>query len=102
MITTLRTTTIANEQQDWLKTNLARASGRMQGQRDLLALAQLIMSELTPVVDALVGAFFLAEPDGTAGASIRLRLIGGYGYQPQGTAPEQFALGEGLVGQAGS
>src|SRR5262249_56966924 len=62
MIKNLRETTRANLEQDWLKTNLARVSGLMQGKRDLLAVAQLIMSELTPVVNAQYGAFFLAEP----------------------------------------
>jgi signal transduction histidine kinase/HAMP domain-containing protein/CheY-like chemotaxis protein len=109
MIATLRETTRANQEQDWLKTNLARISGLMQGQRDLNAVARLIMSELTPVVTAQCGAFFLAEaaevtsarkayPDGRA----RLRMIAGYGH-PGGTRDgEVFAFGETLVGQAAS
>src|SRR5207248_1900268 len=52
MIGNLRETTIANQEQDWLKTNLARISGLMQGQRDLQTVSRLIMSELTPVVAA--------------------------------------------------
>ena len=108
MIATLRETTRANQEQDWLKTNLARISGIMQGQRDMHAVARLIMSELTPMVTAQCGAFFLAEaaevtsaaeayPDGRA----RLRMIAGYGY-PGGTTrdSETFAFGETLVGQA--
>src|SRR5258705_194576 len=107
MIATLRETTRTNQEQDWLKTNLARISGRMQGQRDMDAVARLIMSELTPVVAAQCGAFFLAEaaevtaaadvhPDGRA----RLRMIASYGY-PGGQAPsDSFAFGETLVGQA--
>jgi signal transduction histidine kinase/HAMP domain-containing protein/CheY-like chemotaxis protein len=105
MIATLRETTRANQEQDWLKTNLARISGRMQGQRDLPAVAKLIMRELTPVVAARCGAFFLAEtaevtaaddvdPDGRA----QLRMIASYGYPPGG--PDRFAFGETLVGQA--
>jgi len=106
MIATLRETTRANQEQDWLKTNLARISGLMQGQRDMRAVARLIMSELTPVVTAQCGAFYLAEaeappageayPDGRS----RLRMIAGYGY-PAGTRDgETFAFGETLVGQA--
>ena len=63
MIANLRETTLANKEQDWLKGNLARISGLMQGRRDLEDVASLIMSELTPVVSAQHGAFFLADAD---------------------------------------
>jgi signal transduction histidine kinase/HAMP domain-containing protein len=107
MIATLRETTRANQEQDWLKTNLARISGLMQGQRDMHAVARLIMSELTPVVAAQCGAFFLAEaaevtsaeeayPDGRA----RLRMIAGYGHPGATRDGETFAFGETLIGQA--
>jgi hypothetical protein len=66
MIANLRETTERNAEQDWLKTNLAKVSSLMQGQRDLGAVSRLIMSELTPLVAAQHGAFFLAEGDGTA------------------------------------
>ncbi|MGW0660720.1 HAMP domain-containing protein [Streptodolium elevatio] len=97
MIANLGETTRANREQDWLKTNLARISGLMQGRRDLMAVAALIMSELTPVVSAQHGAFFLAEP--TVEDRIELRLIASYGYQ-NGGAPTRFRLGQSLVGQA--
>ena len=61
MIANLRETTRQNEEQDWLKTNLARISGLMQGQRDLETVSQLIMSELSPAVSAQHGAFFVAD-----------------------------------------
>ena len=107
MIATLRETTRANQEQDWLKTNLARISGLMQGQRDMGAVARLIMSELTPVVAAQCGAFFLAEAaevtaaaaDAYPGGRARLRMIASYGY-PAGAGTESFAFGETLVGQA--
>ena len=35
MIANLRDTTQTNKEQDWLKTNLAKFSGMMQGQRSL-------------------------------------------------------------------
>jgi signal transduction histidine kinase/HAMP domain-containing protein len=108
MIATLRETTRANQEQDWLKTNLARISGLMQGQRDLPAVAGLIMNELTPVVAAQCGAFFLAEAaEVTEAAKIdpagpedraQLRMIASYGYPPGGA--DRFAFGETLVGQA--
>jgi len=100
MIANLRDTTNRNEEQDWLKTNLALISGLMQGQRELRTVTQLIMSELTPTVSAQHGAFFLAEaPDGDE-AKTRLRLIASYGYQKRKNVSNTFELGEGLVGQA--
>jgi signal transduction histidine kinase/HAMP domain-containing protein len=99
MIANLRDTTKRNEEQDWLKTNLAVISGLMQGQRELRMVTQLIMSELTPTVSAQHGAFFLAEaPDGDE--STRLRLIASYGYQQRKNVSNSFEFGEGLVGQA--
>ncbi|MDN5385415.1 MULTISPECIES: HAMP domain-containing protein [Streptomyces] len=106
MIANLRDTTIANKEQDWLKGNLARISALMQGRRDLQDVASLIMSELTPVVSAQHGAFFVAMPlvDGTdlGGEdedSYELRMLGSYGYS-MGSMPTSFRPGEGLVGTA--
>ncbi|HEU5356714.1 MAG TPA: ATP-binding protein, partial [Actinocrinis sp.] len=95
MVESLRETTRANRDQDWLKSNLAGISGLMQGQRDLAVVAALIMDELAPLVGAQYGAFFLAEeaPEG-----IELRLIGSYG--DPGGRPGRFRLGQSLVGQA--
>src|SRR5580700_6335460 len=74
MVANLRETTSANRQQDWLNTNLARVSGLMQGHRDLLQVARLIMSELTPLLGAQHGTFFLTED---WSGEQRLRLIAG-------------------------
>ncbi|HVF19537.1 MAG TPA: HAMP domain-containing protein [Mycobacteriales bacterium] len=95
MIANLRETTEKNAQQDWLKSNLARIGGKMQGQRDLSAVCEMIMSEVTPVVEAQQGAFFLLD---AAGGATQLRLASSYGYARG--ADDTFALGEGLVGQA--
>ena len=99
MIANLRETTEANEQQDWLKTNLARISGLMQGQRDLRTVSRMIMSELTPTVSAQLGAFFMAEAENGDGEPM-LRLIASYGYKKRKNLSNEFKLGEGLVGQA--
>ncbi|MFD9124770.1 HAMP domain-containing protein [Kitasatospora sp. NPDC059571] len=96
MVESLRETTRANEEQDWLKTNLARISGLMQGRRDLAAVADLIMDELTPLVDAQYGAFYLSQETSTGTV---LELVGSYAYPP-GRTPTRFRLGESLVGQA--
>ncbi|MFH9248111.1 HAMP domain-containing protein [Streptomyces lydicus] len=107
MISTLRETTLANEEQDWLKGNLARISGLMQGRRDLKDVATLIMSELSPAVSAQHGAFFLAaQPDsqeigadGGEPGAYELRLMGSYGYS-MGAMPTTFKPGETLIGTA--
>ncbi|MGW4596834.1 HAMP domain-containing protein [Streptomyces sp. NPDC004457] len=105
MIANLRDTTIANKEQDWLKGNLARISALMQGRRDLEDVASLIMSELTPVVSAQHGAFFVAMPlmegkgVGNGGDDYELRMLGSYGYS-MGSMPTSFRPGEALVGTA--
>ncbi|MEV4317321.1 HAMP domain-containing protein [Actinocrispum sp. NPDC049592] len=96
MILTLKETTRTNEEQDWLKTNLARIAGLMQGHRDLGAVASLILSELSPLVRAQYGAVFLAE---TADDSVWLKRIASYG-RAEANGTVRFALGESLVGQA--
>ena len=98
MIGNLAETTRRNEEQDWLKTNLARISGLMQGQRDLQAVSRLIMSELTPTVSAQHGAFFLT--DVTSDQQSELRLVASYGYKARKNVPNRFKVGESLVGQA--
>ncbi|MEY2228374.1 HAMP domain-containing protein [Streptomyces sp. BF23-30] len=97
MVGSLRESTRANQEQDWLKSNLARISGLMQGHRDLAAVAELVMDELTPLVAAQYGAFYLAE-DGPAGP--RLILVGSYGRPAGSGEGTGFAFGESLVGQA--
>src|SRR3954453_11074821 len=59
MIRNLRDTTAKNTEQDWLKTNLARFTRMLQGQRDLLAVAKLVLSELAPLVSAQHGIFYI-------------------------------------------
>ena len=96
MVQSLRETIRANQQQDWLKTNLAQIAGMMQGHRDLAVVAELIMDELAPLVGAQHGTFFLAEPvDGDT----QLRLIAGYGLRADKTEPIRYRLGQSLIGQ---
>src|SRR5581483_775589 len=97
MIANLRETTERNAEQDWLNSNLARFSGMMQGQRDLQTVSRLIMSELTPLVGAGYGAFFLAEDEGEEPV---LQLIASYGYKTRKKVSNRYAVGESLVGQA--
>ncbi|HXT19018.1 MAG TPA: HAMP domain-containing protein [Gemmatimonadaceae bacterium] len=97
MIANLRETTERNQEQDWLKTNLAKFSRMMQGQKDLESVSRLIMSELTPLVSAHHGAFFIADQD--AGGQL-LKLVASYAYRARKHVANRFAPGEGLVGQA--
>ena len=117
MISNLRETTNRNTEQDWLKTNLARFTRMLQGQRDMITVSRMLMSELAPIVNAQHGVFYLMEqaesaaiptraalaggattpiPEGTG----RLRLLSSYAYKDRKNVANAFALGEGLVGQA--
>jgi CheY-like chemotaxis protein/signal transduction histidine kinase/HAMP domain-containing protein len=97
MIANLRDTTTKNREQDWLKSNLARFGGLMQGQKSLESVSRLIMSELTPLVQASHGAFFVIdEAEGTKA----LKLLATYAYRERKHVANRFRLGEGIVGQA--
>ncbi|RYZ94762.1 MAG: HAMP domain-containing protein, partial [Proteobacteria bacterium] len=97
MISNLKDTTYKNQEQDWLKTNLAKFSGMMQGQRNIVSVAQLIMSELTPLVDAQHGGFFFMEQDRDTGPE--LNLIASYGFSTRKSLNSTYRLKESLVGQ---
>ncbi|HEY1624513.1 MAG TPA: HAMP domain-containing protein [Streptosporangiaceae bacterium] len=99
MVHSLRDTIRANQQQDWLKTNLATIAGMMQGHRDLAVVAELIMDELAPLVGAQHGTFFLSDADPAVKGGTRLRLIAGYGLRADLDAPVQYQLGQSLIGQ---
>jgi signal transduction histidine kinase/HAMP domain-containing protein/CheY-like chemotaxis protein len=94
MVQSLRETTRRNQEQDWLKTNLARITALIQGTRSLPAVAELVLDELTPLVDAELGAFYLAQD--TAEGTLLVR-VGAYG-SPDGQ-PLSYRVGENLVGQ---
>ena len=97
MIANLKDTTEKNTEQDWLKTNLAKFSRMMQGQKDLESVSKLIMSELTPLVSAHHGAFYIMDREDNVPV---LKLIASYAYKERKHVGNRFLLGEGLVGQA--
>ena len=99
MIGNLRETTERNAAQDWLNSNLARFSGMLQGQRDQKTVARLLMSEVTPLVAAHHGAFYVAEDSGED-EETELRLIATYGYKERKSIANRFKVGEAIVGQA--
>ncbi len=96
MIGNLKDTTLKNSEQDWLKTNLAKFSRMLQGQKDLLTVARLILSELAPVVKAQHGVFYILKAAEEPG---KLALLASYAHERPGAVAHEFCLGEGLVGQ---
>jgi signal transduction histidine kinase/HAMP domain-containing protein/DNA-binding response OmpR family regulator len=96
MIRNLRDTTRKNTEQDWLKTNLAKFSRMLQGQKDLNTVCRLILTELAPVVSAQHGLFFVLD---SSGEPQRLTLLASYGSRGESALGNQLELGEGLVGQ---
>src|SRR5205807_395701 len=97
MIRNLKDTTLQNQEQDWLKTNLAKFTRMLQGQRDLLAVGKLILSELAPVVPAQQGVFYIMDK---SGREPELKLMASYACREESGLKTLFKLGESLVGQA--
>ncbi len=96
MIDNLRLTTDRNTEQDWLKTNLAKFTSMLQGQRDLASVGRLLLSELAPLVDAHQGVIY--QMVGSDGAP-SLRLLSAYADDGQDPHPARLSIGQGLVGQ---
>src|SRR5947207_2723652 len=97
MMRNLKDTTRKNTEQDWLKTNLARFTRLLQGQKDLWTVSRLILSELAPLVNMQHGVFYISE---TSGEEPILRLLASYAYREESGLKTSLKLGESLVGQA--
>jgi HAMP domain-containing protein/CheY-like chemotaxis protein/signal transduction histidine kinase len=95
MISNLRVTTESNQEQDWLKTNLAKFTRMLQGQRDLFTVGKMLLSELAPLVEAQQGTIYQMETDVDAKPTLSLLA----GYAQRSGQPERIPVGEGLVGQ---
>jgi len=96
MIYNLRVTTETNREQDWLKTNLAKFTRMLQGQRDLFTVGQMLLSELAPLMDAQQGTIY--QMDASEPRKPVLRLLAGYAQRAE--VPDCIPLGQGLVGQS--
>ncbi|GAC1536314.1 MAG: hypothetical protein NVS2B4_16680 [Ramlibacter sp.] len=96
MIGNLRLTTDRNTEQDWLKTNLARFTNMLQGQRELTTVGRLLLSELAPLVDAQQGVIYQVE---TEHAEPGLRLLAAYADNPTSGHLQRLRMGEGMIGQ---
>ena len=95
MIDNLRLTTDRNAEQDWLKTNLARFTGMLQGQRDLTSVGRMMLSELAPLVNAQQGVIYQMETENSAG----MVLLSAFADDGEGGHRQHLRVGEGLVGQ---
>src|SRR6201991_1828538 len=95
MIGNLRLTTDRNTEQDWLKTNLAKFTNMLQGQRDLVTVGRLLLSEITPLVNAQQGVIYQMESEGAPA----LTLLSAYAEDGASASPRSLRLGEGLIGQ---
>ncbi|HEV7877405.1 MAG TPA: HAMP domain-containing protein [Bradyrhizobium sp.] len=95
MIGNLRLTTDVNTEQDWLKTNLAKFTNMLQGQRDLATVGRLLLTELTPLVNAHMGVIYQVENEDNP----QLRLLSAYAGDGTIPHPQYVQFGEGLVGQ---
>jgi HAMP domain-containing protein/signal transduction histidine kinase/CheY-like chemotaxis protein len=97
MIRNLKDTTLQNQEQDWLKTNLTKFTRMLQGQRDLLTVGKLILSELAPVVPAQQGVFYIMD---RSEREPELKLLASYACREESGLKTSLKLGESLVGQA--
>ncbi len=95
MIYNLRVTTESNQEQDWLKTNLAKFTRMLQGQRDLFTVGKMLLSELAPLVEAQQGTIYQMVTEENHKSSLRLLA----GYAQRNDQPERIPVGDGLVGQ---
>jgi signal transduction histidine kinase/CheY-like chemotaxis protein/HAMP domain-containing protein len=98
MIANLKETTLRNQEQDWLKSNLAKFTQMLQGQKDLNTVTRRILSELAQVVNAQKGMFYILEQDENF-QNQKLKLFAAYAYGEEVNISKEFALGVGLVGQ---
>jgi signal transduction histidine kinase len=99
MIDNLRLTTEQNTDQDWLKTNLARFTSMLQGQRELAVVGRMLLSELASLVGAQNGVIYLVDSDGGPEMVPGLKLLAAYADSGIGGHPDRLSFGEGLIGQ---
>ena len=96
MILNLKETTLKNSEQDWLKTNLAKFTRILQGQKDIILVARLILSELAPMVSSHQGLFYIMD---NSKNEPLLKMLAAYAFKERKNVSTVFRIGEGLVGQ---
>jgi HAMP domain-containing protein/signal transduction histidine kinase/CheY-like chemotaxis protein len=98
MIRNLRDQTLKNAEQDWLKTNLARFTRMLQGERDLSTVSNLVLSELAPLINAQHGVFYVSDRD--EDGNMVMNLAASYAFNSRKHLASSFRLREGLIGQS--
>ena len=100
MIRNLAETTQRNTEQDWLKTNIAKFTGMLQGQRDMTTVAKMLLSQLAPLVNAQHGLFYIVAVDEESDEKVhRLKMFSSYGFKERKNVANVYNFGEGLIGQ---
>jgi HAMP domain-containing protein len=97
MIRNLKDQTTKNTEQDWLKTNLARFTRMLQGERDLATVSNLVLTELAPLVNAQHGVFYVADRDDEG---VVLNLAASYAFNNRKHLAAHFRLREGWSASA--
>jgi CheY-like chemotaxis protein/signal transduction histidine kinase/HAMP domain-containing protein len=105
MIRNLRETTKTNTEQDWLMSNMAKFTRMFQGQREMATVSRMLLSELSPLVGAAHGVFYIfegqdAQPTPGGEARGKLKLLSSFGFTERKNLAREWRVGEGLVGQA--
>ncbi|MCG8570788.1 MAG: response regulator [Spirochaetes bacterium] len=96
MIENLKNITMINQEQDWLKTNLAKFARNLQGQRDLQNVAKMILSDLANLINVQYGVFYTIDQEEN---ETFIKLIASYAYKSRKHLSNRFKPGEGLIGQ---
>ncbi|HLK80999.1 MAG TPA: HWE histidine kinase domain-containing protein [Xanthobacteraceae bacterium] len=96
MIASLRLVAERNIEEDWVETNLAKFASLLEGQRDISAVGRLLLSELTPLLDAQLGVIY--RPETEKGVSC-LKVLAAYADDDGRLYSERIPLGAGVIGQ---
>ncbi len=93
-IDVLKTGAAAMEEQRWVKSNIAKLAGAIQGAASIDEFGERLLSGLVPVLGGGVAGFYVME-----NGHQQLRRVAGYGLTEGAGGIDSFRVGEGLVGQ---
>jgi HAMP domain-containing protein/signal transduction histidine kinase/CheY-like chemotaxis protein len=97
MIRNLKDQTLKNTEQDWLKTNLARFTRMLQGERDQATVSNMVLSDLAPLINAQHAVFYVADRDDRDEPI--LTLAAAYAATDREYSSQTFKFGQSLIGQ---
>lgn len=92
-------------EQDWIKSNYASVIEKIQGACSIEEMCSEFLNAMTPLINGEVAIFFIREgvDQSVSGKRDRngvLSLMSSYAYKKRNSTRNQYALGEGIVGQA--